>query len=214
VPLHYEDDELRITKVLHMGPIDNNGYILTCKQTGETVIIDAPAEPEKLLKELGDIVPKAIIITHRHGDHTAGLKEMKEATGAPIAAHPDDAPELPVPVDLELRDGDVYQVGKVGLKAMHTPGHTPGALCLLTGSRLFSGDTLFPGGPGYSGSPEAFRQVKDSVVQKLLPLSDDVAVYPGHGDDTTIGRSREEINVFDSKSHRDDLCGDVQWLKD
>lgn len=214
MPLHYEDAEVRINKVLQMGPINNNGYILTCKQTGETVIIDAPAEPEKLLRELGDVKPKAIIITHRHGDHTAGLEQMKESTGAPIAAHPDDAAELPVPAELELRDGDIYQVGKVSLRAMHTPGHTPGALCLLTGNLLFSGDTLFPGGPGYSRSPEAFRQVKDSIVRKLLPLPDDVAVYPGHGDDTTIGQAREDIKVFDSKSHRDDLCGDVEWLKD
>ena len=211
--LHYEDKEIRILKIAHMGPVDNNSYILSCQETGEAVIIDAPAEPEKLLREVGDVKVKAIIITHRHGDHTAGLVEMKNRTGAPVVAHPDDAPALPMPPDLQLKDGDTYQVGNIQLVAMHTPGHTPGALCLRTGRHLFSGDTLFPGGPGRTGSPEAFRQVKDSITSKLLPLPDEIAVYPGHGIDTTIGEAREQIVIFDSKPHPDNLCGDVEWLK-
>ena len=213
MPVHYEDGEMTIRKVPNMGPINNNGYIVTCKKTGESVIIDAPAEPEKLLGEADAARVKAIIITHRHQDHTAGLMEMKERTGAPVAAHPDDAAELPVPVDFELKDGDIYGVGEVELRALHTPGHTPGGLCLLVGRLLFSGDTLFPGGPGWSSSPEAFKQVKGSIERKLLPLPDDTAVYPGHGDDATIGQAREEIRVFDSRSHADDLCGNVEWLK-
>ena len=156
---------------------------------------------------------KAIIITHRHGDHTASLEEMKSRTGAPVAAHPDDAPALPVAPNFQLQDGDTYQVGNIQLLAIHTPGHTPGALCLLAGKHLFSGDTLFPGGPGRTNSPEAFRQVKDSIARKLLPLPDETAVYPGHGDDTTLAKSREEIRIFDSIPHPDNLCGDVEWLK-
>ena len=213
VPLHHEDKELRIIKVPHMGPINNNGYILSCRETGEAVIIDAPAEPEKLLREVGDVKVKAIIITHRHGDHTAGLQEIKDQTGAPVAAHPEDAQALPVPPDFQLKDGDTYQVGNIQLLARHTPGHTPGALCLLTGRHLFSGDTLFPGGPGRTASPEAFLQVKDSITRKLLTLPDDTAVYPGHGDDATVGQAREEIQIFESRPHRDNLCGDVEWLK-
>ena len=213
MPLVYEDQDIRIIKVAHMGPVDNNGYILSCRQTGEAVIIDAPAEPEKLLSEAEDVKVKAIVITHRHSDHTAGLLEIKARTGAPVAAHPADGPELPVSPDFQLKDGDSYQVGNVGLLAMHTPGHTPGALCLLAGKHLFSGDTLFPGGPGRTGSHAAFLQVKDSITTKLLPLPDETAVYPGHGSDTTIGKAREEIHVFDSKGHPDHLCGDVEWLK-
>jgi glyoxylase-like metal-dependent hydrolase (beta-lactamase superfamily II) len=211
--VHYEDGEIRIVKVAHMGPVDNNSYILSCKETGEGVIIDAPAEPEKLLNEVGDVKVKAIIITHRHGDHTDGLRQMKDGTGAPVASHPDDADALPTSPDFQLKDGESYQVGKVQLVAMHTPGHTPGALCLLTGKHLFSGDTLFPGGPGKTRSPDTFRQVKDSIVSKLLALPDDIAVYPGHGIDTTIGNTREQVRIFDSKPHPDDLCGDVEWLK-
>ena len=211
--LHYEDRELRIVKVAHMGPVDNNAYILSCKQTGEGVIIDAPAEPEKLLSELGDVKVKAIIITHRHGDHTAGLLEMKRHTGVPVAAHPDDASALPSPPDIQLKDGDDYRVGNLRLTAKHTPGHTPGGLCLLTGKHLFSGDTLFPGGPGRTSSPEAFQQVKDSITRSLLPLPDDTAVYPGHGEDTTIGEAREDIRIFDSRPHPSSLSGDVEWRK-
>lgn len=212
VAIHYEDDELRIVKVAGMGPIDNNAYVISCRSTGEAVIIDAPAEPQKLLNELGDVKVKAIFITHRHSDHTVGLEEVKNHTGAPVASHTDAAPGLPFSPDFQLKDGETYDVGKVRLLAKHTPGHSPGAMCLLTGKHLFTGDTLFPGGPGHTGSPEAFRQVKDSIVGKLMPLDDDTAVYPGHGGDTTIGKARQEIKAFDSKSHRADLCGSVEWM--
>ena len=238
--VQFEDNNLRIIKVAHMGPVDNNGYILSCRRTGDAVIIDAPAEPEKLLGEVGDSKIKAIIITHRHGDHTAGLGEVRERTGASTGAHPEDAPAIPgqtaglgevrertgastgahpedapaIPgqADFQLKDGDTYQVGEIQLKALHTPGHTPGGICLVVGNHVFSGDTLFPGGPGATRAPEDFRQVVNSIRRKLMPLPDETAVYPGHGDDTTIGNSREEIKTFDSRSHPDDLCGHVQWL--
>lgn len=213
MPVHYEDAKVRIIKVPHMGPIDNNSYIVSCRETGEAVIIDAPEEPEKLLREVGDAKVKAIIITHRHGDHTAGLKVMKERSGAPVACHPDDASALPVAPTLRLKDGDTVRVGKVQLTAKHTPGHTPGALCLVTGKHVFTGDTLFPGGPGRTGTPEAFKQVKESITRQLLALPDDTAVYPGHGNDTTIGQARKDIRGFDARRHPDNLCGDVEWAK-
>ena len=99
------------------------------------------------------------------------------------------------------------------MTALFTPGHTDGSTCFLIGNHLFSGDTLFPGGPGKSRSPEALRTELDSITSKLLILPDETAVYPGHGDDTSIAEARRQYRVFASKSHPDDLCGDVSWLE-
>ncbi len=211
MPLHY-DGEVSLVKV-NMGPYNNNGYILSCPTTHECIIIDTPAEPEKLLNELGGGTVKSILITHGHQDHLLGFAQIKEKTGAPVGVHSDDASMLPQPHDFLLKNGDVIQIGTVALTVLHTPGHTPGAVCLLTGRHLFTGDTLFPGGPGKTHSPEALRQVIESITQKLLVLPEEVAVYPGHGADTTISKAKEEYQIFASKPHPEDLCGDVEWLK-
>ena len=211
MPVHYEDTEARIHKI-PMGPYGNNGYIVTCPRTGEGVIIDTPGEPEKLLRELGDTRVNAILITHRHSDHLLGFTEIKGKTGAPVGVHPDDAEALPQPPEIRLTDGQTIRVGDLSLKVLHTPGHTPGAACYLVGNHLFSGDTLFPCGPGVTGSSAAFQQVVDSIVGKLLALPDDTVVYPGHGDVTTIGKAREEYQVFASRPHPKDLHGHIQWL--
>ena len=124
----------------------------------------------------------------------------------------DSASGLPIVPTVTLLDDDIYGVGNLELRAIHTPGHTPGALCLLVEKHLFAGDTLFSGGPGRTGSPDAFRQIKDSIDRKLMGLDKDTVVYTGHGDQTTIGEAQNEISVFDSKTHSEDLCGNVVWL--
>ena len=212
MPLHY-DGEVRVTKI-NMGPYNNNGYILTCPETNEGIIIDTPAEPEKLLNEIGDTKIQAILITHRHQDHLLGFDEITGAVQAPVGIGINDAEVLPRPPQLELKEGMSVKFGNHELQVLDTPGHTDGAVCLLIGKHLFSGDTLFPGGPGKTRSPEALRQVIDSITKKLLVLSDDTAVYPGHGEDTTIGQARQEYQVFASKQHPADLQGDVSWLGD
>ncbi len=211
MPLHY-DGEIQITKI-NMGPYNNNGYIVACAETKEAVIIDTPAEPEKLLSEIGDVQIKAILITHGHQDHLLGFEEITGRVQAQVGVGEADTQLLPSPPGITLRDGATIKIGNHTIQALSTPGHTEGSTCFLIGKHLFSGDTLFPGGPGKSRSPEAFKQEIDSITRKLLVLPDDTAVYPGHGDDTTIGQARQEYQVFASKQHPDDLCGDVAWLE-
>jgi glyoxylase-like metal-dependent hydrolase (beta-lactamase superfamily II) len=210
--LHY-DGEVKIAKI-NMGPYDNNGYIVVCPETNEGIIIDTPAEPEKLLNEVGDIQIKAILITHKHQDHLLGFDEITNTIGAPVAVHANDVDGLPRAPETVLNDGDTINFGNLQVQALYTPGHTEGATCFLVGNHLFSGDTLFPGGPGKSRSPEALQLLLSSISSKLLTLSDDVAVYAGHGPvDTTIGEARRRYQVFTSKTHSPDLCGDIDWLE-
>jgi glyoxylase-like metal-dependent hydrolase (beta-lactamase superfamily II) len=209
MPLHY-DAEVKITKI-NMGPYNNNGYIVICPETNEGIIIDTPAEPEKLLGAIGDVQIKSILITHKHQDHLLGFDEITGAVQVPVGIGTNDADGLPRPPQIDLKDGMVIKFGNQEMTVLDTPGHTEGATCFLIGKHLFSGDTLFPGGPGKTRSPEAFQQVVDSITKKLLVLPDDTAVYPGHGDDTTIGKAREEYQGFASKPHSPDLFGEVTW---
>ncbi len=206
------DGQFRLYKI-PMGPLDNNAYILADVQSQECYIVDAPAEPEKILAEAQDWKIKGILMTHNHWDHLMGLEQLHSTTQAPVGIHDADKERLPFPPDFSLKDGDTLTLGQTTIKVFHTPGHTPGSVCLLAGNQLVSGDTLFPGGPGKTGSPQALRQVVQSIANKLLLLEDDVAVHPGHGQGTTIGQARQEHRVFASREHPADLCGDVLWLK-
>ena len=210
--LHY-DGEVRIMRV-DMGPYANNGYIVSCPDTNEGILIDTPAEPEKLLDAIGEVKITHILITHNHQDHLLGFDAITAAVDAPVGISAADAHALPRRPDFELADGQVIPFGRRELRVLLTPGHTDGAGCFLVGQHLFSGDTLFPGGPGKSRSPEAFTQLIDSITGKLLPLPDGTAVYPGHGpDDTTIGEARRRYEAFSARPHPAGLHGDVDWLE-
>lgn len=201
-----------VVKKLSMGPFDNNCYILRCSTTGESIIVDAPSEPSLILKEAEGTTIRMILITHNHGDHWGALAELREKSGAPVAAHPADAPALPVPVEILLADGQELAFGQVQAKVIHTPGHTPGSVCLLAGNHLISGDTLFPGGPGRTRTPANLDEIIGSITKKLFSLPDDTLVHPGHGADTILRKEKEEYAVFAQKSHEPNLCGDVSWL--
>jgi glyoxylase-like metal-dependent hydrolase (beta-lactamase superfamily II) len=205
-----EDDRIQIEK-LELGPYGTNAYILICRNTGESVIVDAPADAGKILELLKGTRPKYILITHNHMDHTGALSELKSALDLPIAAHPDDADRLPVSADQLLNDGDVISFGDIQLSVLHTPGHTPGSVCFLTGNYLIAGDTLFPGGPGSTGSPADFSRIVESVTGKIFVLPGDTRIYPGHGDSALLETEKQAFEAFSARPHDPNLCGDVLW---
>lgn len=192
-------DRLVITKA-SVGPHDNNVYLLRCKATGEQLLIDAAAEPERLLDLAGGAGLATIVTTHGHYDHWQALSAVAAATRARTLAHPIDAPSLPLPPDELIEEGDRVRVGEAELEVIHLAGHTPGGIALLyldPGGRphLFSGDSLFPGGVGNTNDdPERFRSLMTDVEAKVFArLPDETWVYPGHGNDTTLGAERPSL---------------------
>jgi glyoxylase-like metal-dependent hydrolase (beta-lactamase superfamily II) len=188
---------LTITKVA-TNPFNNNNYVLRDTATGDTLLIDAAGDPERLLAALGDGRLVGIVETHGHWDHQQALVEMVEATGAPVLATAADAGDLPVPVDRILTDGDVVTVGSHTLTAITLVGHTPGSVALFyapEGGHLFSGDSLFPGGVGNTEKdPKRFASLIGDVETKLFnALPESTWVYAGHGSDTTLGAERPSL---------------------
>ena len=197
---------------LKLGPFDTNSYILTCPLTGDSVLVDVPAEAFKIFKALKETNPKYILITHNHMDHLGALAEIKSKLRIPIGAHRLDAKGLPLRPEILLEDGEKVSYGKTSLKVLHTPGHTPGSLCFLFGNHLIAGDTIFPGGPGKTRSPTDLKLIIESITSKIFVLPDDTAIYPGHGNCTLLGKEKKEFSVFSSRPHDPNLCGDVLWL--
>jgi glyoxylase-like metal-dependent hydrolase (beta-lactamase superfamily II) len=188
---------------LAVGPMDNNAYLLQCTQTGDLVLIDAANEAGRLLELIGGRPLSKIVTTHRHWDHWQALAEVQAATKAEVIAHPDDAEELPVDVGTLVRHGDKVAVGDCEISVIHLRGHTPGsiAVCYDAGGaladtpHLFTGDSLFPGGPGNTqNDPARFGQLMDDLEERVFEtLPDGTWVYPGHGKDTTLGTERPHV---------------------
>lgn len=206
-----KDESIKIERI-ETEPFGTNAYIIECRASRESVLIDAPGESDKIAEQLKDSNPQYILITHNHFDHTGALKDLKSRLNIPMAAHPSDADRLPLSPDWLLNDGDVVSFWDIELKVMHTPGHTPGSLCFLKGRYLISGDTIFPGGPGKTDSPAYFQQIIKSLKEKIFVLPDDILVFPGHGESTILKKERDEFAAFSSRPHPPDLCGDVLWL--
>ncbi|NEC94008.1 MBL fold metallo-hydrolase [Streptomyces albidoflavus] len=193
---------LMISKVA-VGPMDNNAYLLRCRATGEQLLIDAAAEPGTLLQLIGRDSVASVVTTHRHGDHWQALAEVVAATGARTQAGRYDAEGIPVPTDVLLDDGDTVRVGRVELTVLHLVGHTPGSIALVYDGphghpHVFTGDCLFPGGVGNTHQdPDAFAQLLGDVETKIFAaLPDETWVYPGHGDDTTLGAERPHLAAW------------------
>jgi len=194
--LHYEDTQAEIHKLV-VGPMDNNVFVLRCKQTGEAVLIDAANEHEKLLELCTALNVRNIVETHGHWDHIQAVPAIRDA-GYEVGITTADAAMLPS-YDYILEDESVVEVGRLRLHTILNPGHTPGSMSFrLEGSPiLFSGDTLFPGGPGNTSFEGGdFDTIIRSLDEKLFTLPVETIVMPGHGDDTTIGTERPHLQEW------------------
>ena len=196
--MHYDDSQAEIHRVV-VGPMDNNVYVLRCKETGDAVLIDAANEHEMLLEMCSRLGVRKVLETHGHWDHIQAIPQMREA-GYEVAVTAEDAPRLQeVGYDVFLEPETVIEVGRTRLHTILTPGHTAGSMCFLVeGSPvLFSGDTLFPGGPGATSFPGGdFPTIIRSIDEKLFTLPADTMVLPGHGLDTTIGTERPHLQEW------------------
>ena len=195
--LHYSDERAEITKVV-VGPMANNVFFLRCRESGEALMVDAASEAERLVDLCRSLNVKRVVETHGHWDHIQAVPDVREA-GFEVGIGRRDTHMLPFH-DFTIQDGDILEVGRLRVHAIHTPGHTPGSTCFrVEGSPvLFSGDTLFPGGPGNTfGNSEDFATIIKSVDKLLFAaLPDDTIVMPGHGDDTTIGTERPHLQEW------------------
>jgi glyoxylase-like metal-dependent hydrolase (beta-lactamase superfamily II) len=199
---------------LTVGQLQENSYVVACEETQEAVIIDPGAEAQRIYRVVTfhGFTLKYVINTHGHVDHIGGVAEIIEKTGVPFLMHKEDmylldgladdplqaylqVPQPPTPSTF-LSDGDLISVGKLEFQVIHTPGHTPGSVCFLTGNTLFSGDTLFANSIGRADLPGGnHEQLISSIHERLLPLDEHIRVYPGHGNVTTIGNERR-FNPF------------------
>lgn len=206
-----KDNNLQIER-LELGPFGTNAYIVICQKTWDSVLIDAPAEASTIIDSLKGTTLRYILVTHNHVDHIDALAELCSRLKAPLAVHALDAGNLPSPPEKLLSHGDTVSAGNLRFEILHTPGHTPGSLCFKVCHYLISGDTIFRGGPGKTWSPANFKQIIKSITEEIFVLPDDVSIYPGHGNSTSVKRERDEFTFFSSRLHDPGLCGNVIWL--
>jgi glyoxylase-like metal-dependent hydrolase (beta-lactamase superfamily II) len=226
---YYREGDITVIKVGPLKPFNNNAYVVADTARKEALLVDMPADADddegktaasgtRVIAALSDAAlygaqVRQIVATHWHPDHWMSYDNIRAATGAPVAVYEHEVRVPPERIDQKLRDGQELACGSARLRVIHTPGHTPGSISLLLGKLVLTGDTLFNGGPGRTAAPPDLLTEIESIVGKLHVLPEEVTVWPGHGDATTIGVSRREYAVFAGKQHAADLCGDVVWLE-
>ena len=196
--LHWQNADVEVHKVV-VGPFENNVLVVRCRASGEAVLIDAANEHERLLELCDALGVRRVLETHGHWDHIQAVAAMREA-GYEVAVTALDAPRLKdVGYDVFLDDKEVIEVGRLRLHAIHTPGHTEGSICFQVADTplLFTGDTLFPGGPGATKLDGGdFPTIITSISESLFAFPDTTLVLPGHGSDTTIGAERPQLDAW------------------
>jgi glyoxylase-like metal-dependent hydrolase (beta-lactamase superfamily II) len=207
----HNDGNIRVVKLSNLGPYGNNAYVIADANSGDALIIDMPSGSAATLEATAGLTVRGILITHTHPDHWAEYDLVRDATAAPVYCHPSERIMPAAKIDRQLSDGDEVVAGSVRVRAVHTPGHTPGSTCFTAGRFLFSGDTLFPGGPGRTQTPQDLEETIKSITSRLHTLPEETLVLPGHGDNTSIGDSKREYAVFATRERDPGLCGDVTW---
>ena len=209
----FGDGNLTVMRFGPLGSFANNAYIIADESSGEALVVDMPSGSDEVIAAAKDLNVKGIVLTHTHHDHWIDYDLVTGALGAPVICNPAEQIMPAEQIDQPLSDGGELAAGSFTVRALHTPGHTPGSTCLLVGKFLFSGDTLFPGGPGRTNTPADLQQSIQSITSVLFALPDETEVLPGHGDGTTIGAAKKEYAAFAAREHPADLCGDVAWAE-
>jgi glyoxylase-like metal-dependent hydrolase (beta-lactamase superfamily II) len=198
--LVHDADGLVVRCLRNLGPYENNIFIVSDAASGEAYVLDGGSEPSSVAAAVAGLNVRGILITHGHRDHHENVGTLKGLLKAPVAIGIDDAAMLSVEADSLIVDQQSLMFGPFFLQAIHTPGHTPGSTCFLIGQHLFTGDTLFPGGPGNTNhDPVRFERIIASIRERLFTLPDDTNIYPGHGRDTTIGAERPHLEEWISR---------------
>jgi hydroxyacylglutathione hydrolase len=204
------NDILKIEK-LTLGPYETNAYTVVCNKTGESLAVDAPAKASEIIASLKGTRPQYILLTHDHYDHVGVIVSLRARLKVPLATHIDSTYQLKTPPEILVKDGDKLKLGKLEVEVLFTPGHTPGSTCFKIGKYLLAGDTLFPGGPGHTDTPEDFKRIIESITEKIFRLPGDTVILPGHGDGTTVKQAKAEHAIFAAHEHAKDVYGDITW---
>jgi hydroxyacylglutathione hydrolase len=208
----FTDKDISLYKFVS-GPYSNNAYLIVCKHTNKSVIIDAPGDPNDLMSAAQTTKTEMLLITHNHWDHLLGYKEIISRFSLKTGIGAKDSngmtPDVP---NFQICDDEILSVGKMDIKAIHTPGHTSGSTCFFINNILFTGDTLFPGGPGKTKSNEDFKAIVKSISTKLLLLKPSVVFYPGHGPQGTIKNARKDYSIFEQNCSSLEIHGDIEWI--
>jgi glyoxylase-like metal-dependent hydrolase (beta-lactamase superfamily II) len=194
------EDGVVVRCLRNIGPYENNIFVVSDEASREAYIIDGGYEPEQVAEAARDLNVRSILVTHGHTDHHEHVRELRELLNRTrVGIGIDDAAMLSVEADDLIVDQQAFNLGGGGraLRAIHTPGHTPGSTCFLIGKHLFTGDTLFPGGPGNTQRDVArFERIIGSIRDRLFTLPEDTIVHPGHGRDTTIGAEKPQLDEW------------------
>lgn len=206
-----ENQALKVQR-FGVGSYGNNVYLVQDQLQGCCVLIDAAAESDALLQAIGPDRLVAIILTHAHMDHIHALEEVRKKSGAPVGIHPLEPEATRLRPEISLSDGYRIAVGSHELEVLHTPGHTSGSVSLFLPSTLcFCGDTVFPGGPGKTWSPEGFQTLIQSLERKIYTLPHNILLLPGHGEGILVGDSKKEYEVFHRRPREKTPFGEVHW---